>query len=203
MNNLKKLVIAAIASSVLSGCATGPTSLEKALAMPTDMNRSISVDELLDQAISQTGGQGYSPNKEYGKGYSESSNKAVNQGYLPPSALANQASSSQSSLSKSAASKSALLLTFMSNRAELTNRHQQKLQRFANTQVTASTSYVQALASPLHINCAPSAEANPYAAASTGMSRCLNVSRFLEKSVPNTEISLKPDLPNNQIQISQ
>jgi hypothetical protein len=173
MNNVKKLLIVAIGLSTLSGCASGPTALEQALAMPNDMNRSISVDELLDQAITQPIGK--------------------SQNAIPSAALMNQPSPTLSPL----------LLTFMSNRSELTNRHQQKLQRFASSQATTSTSYVQAMASPLRINCAPSAEANPYAAASTGMTRCLNVSRFLEKSVPNTEISLKPDLPNNQIQISQ
>ncbi len=177
MNHSNKLFIVAIGLSVLSGCASGPTSLEQALAMPNDMNRSISVDELLDQAVVLSSGKG--------------------QNAVPASVLLNPL------LNRSSQEPKPLVLTFMSNRAELTSRHQQKLQRFANTQTRANTSYLEAMASPLQINCAPSAEPDQYAAASTAMSRCLNVSRFLEKTVPNTEISLKPDLPNNQIHISQ
>jgi len=92
-----------------------------------------------------------------------------------------------------------MLLTFMSNRAKLTSRHIQSLQRFSNNKQSRNSTTLNAL----QINCAPSAEADPYAAASTGMSRCLNVSRFLERSNHNTKISLQPSLPNNQIQISE
>jgi len=96
-----------------------------------------------------------------------------------------------------------MLLTFMSNRAKLTSRHIQTLQRFSDNKQSSKSAYGSTTLNALQINCAPSAEADPYAAASTGMSRCLNVSRFLERSNHNTKISLQPSLPNNQIQISE
>jgi len=96
-----------------------------------------------------------------------------------------------------------MLLTFMSNRSKLTSRHIQTLQRFNENKQSRQAINGLTTLNALQINCAPSAEADPYAAASTGMSRCLNVSRFLEKSDYNTQISLQPSLPTNQIQISE
>lgn len=90
-----------------------------------------------------------------------------------------------------------MLLTFMSNRSQLTSRHIQTLQRFSDAKSSAIAF------NTIQIKCAPSAEVDPYAAASTGMTRCLNVSRYLEKSNHSTEISLQPNLPNNQINISE
>lgn len=98
---------------------------------------------------------------------------------------------------------SQLLLTFNSNRADLTGEQQDRLHHFANQRGSVLSDSGQSNSALLLINCAPSADFNPYIAASTGISRCLKVSRFLEKRARSTRITLQPSLPDNQIRITE
>lgn len=200
MNTATKYCSFLIGFTLLSGCASSPTALEQALAIPADTTSSISVDELLDRAIlnksdshnTQTARSALQSNSQKTSALTTNSNEPSREQLLSMAAAA--------SMQQPTNSQSSLLLTFMSDRAELTTRHQQQLARFAQRSKIANTLQES---TPVKVECAPSAQANPYAAASTGMSRCLNVSRFLEKTSPHSQISLAPDLPANHIQISQ
>lgn len=86
-----------------------------------------------------------------------------------------------------------LELRFTSRSLELTASQQDALNRYANTRPSQT----------LQVDCAPSATSDPVTAASVAVSRCIKVSRFLEKRTHTTAISLQPTLEADQIRVSE
>lgn len=191
MTTSKKYSALFITLSSLVGCASGPTALEQALAISADTTSSISVNELLDRAIIQGSKSAV---------LTKTAELSKDQQFTLPMAL--PTGETLHSPPTKPTAKPSLMLTFISDRSELTSRHQQQLRKFTQRHTPAGRRNNRQLLK-VKISCAPSAQTNPYVAASTAMSRCMNVSRFLEQTTANPAISLAPNLPLNHIQISQ
>lgn len=85
-----------------------------------------------------------------------------------------------------------VVLNFERSAETLSEQHSGELNQFANGIDPQA----------LSVRCAPASLPDPLRAASTGISRCLNVSQFLERRAHSTQIHLSPDLKPDQVTVS-